>query len=328
MKIKLKKRYVLLDTHWKVLELTRPIFPPCEFHPILRCTLIYVHTCYPDEYYGSVIDASLRKSSDSNDGTTATAAALTTASTTTTTTTTSTTSNKKHYDIPIDFTPLHQRRFTPHSYFSNTLRDVVAASDNVVVVIPQQQTEMHLRKSMFKIYKENSIRNLKEYERRLQQLIERETRIQDVMVNQWIAKRYLFLKSVVSSSVEGSARIVAGSVGGNVGGDSSDKKSAAAMLIDTTTTTTTKTVGPSTDRPSTTAAPTPAVFTIPLDVERINDLRTSMYQPNVGGSTAGPSTSNSSATPSTTESAGTNGKAAGGTPAPSTGSPRKSPVKH
>ena len=90
--------------------------------------------------------------------------------------------------------PVHQRKFTPHSYFASTLRDVVAGKDQVVVLIPDPDTEIQLRKRMFKQFKENNIHDIREYERRLKKLISTDAKIIDVPFVSGLGKRYVHLQ--------------------------------------------------------------------------------------------------------------------------------------
>jgi hypothetical protein len=96
--------------------------------------------------------------------------------------------------VPPMSRPPHLRKYTPHSYFCSTLRDVVAAGDSVVVIIPNVATEYYLRKRMFKLYREHDVHSLKEYEMLLQDLLQKETFTSDVSLSDFVAKRYLYLK--------------------------------------------------------------------------------------------------------------------------------------
>lgn len=91
-------------------------------------------------------------------------------------------------------TPMHLRKFTPHSYFSHTLRDVVAGADSVVVFIPHPATETFLRKKMFKLYKERMLSTSKEYEAALKDIVAEDSIVKDVVMHEAIGKRYVFLK--------------------------------------------------------------------------------------------------------------------------------------
>jgi hypothetical protein len=86
--------------------------------------------------------------------------------------------------------PPQDRRYTPHSYFSSTIRDVATnGRADILVLFPQTSTELELRKRMFKIYKEEGIRFAKDYEARLRKLVQSETTSVDVKINQWVTKR-------------------------------------------------------------------------------------------------------------------------------------------
>lgn len=52
---------------------------------------------------------------------------------------------------------------------------------------------------MFKIYKEEGLRNPRDYENRLKELVQQETTFVDVKLSGMIAKRYLFRRHEVES---------------------------------------------------------------------------------------------------------------------------------